>query len=255
MNSTNSIILKCLFGKPIIIGENAICAIYPPTLGDIASISQETFASYYSILTQGKPTDIKDEEAKELFKTITDYQYFIFIAQDKEILKLIKEAFYFFTKEEIFISSEPLGIFVGPLSEERKMTENDFYEMRQVILRSCYIDVGLDDIIIKETDSDRVKALKQKMLEGRKKVKQAKLKKQGESESDIDLSDLIASLAVGLGLRVTDLQDMTYYAFHDQLKRMGWREQFDINIRSALAGAKKKGKDTPYWIRSYSSTN
>lgn len=135
------------------------------------------------------------------------------------------------------------------------MTEEDFNEMRQVILRACYIDTDLDDIVIRNSDSDRVKALKQKMLEGRKKVKQAKAKKQGEEDSDIDLSDLIASLAVGLGLRVTDLQDMTYYAFHDQLKRMGWREQFDINIRSALAGAKKKGKDTKYWIRSCSSTN
>ena len=42
---------------------------------------------------------------------------------------------------------------------------------------------------------------------------------------------------------------LSYYAFQDQLKRMGWHEEFNINTRAAMAGA-KIGKDKlSHWIK------
>ena len=35
---------------------------------------------------------------------------------------------------------------------------------------------------------------------------------------------------------MSNIWDITYYAFHDQLKRMGWRDQFNINNQAAMAG-------------------
>ena len=49
--------------------------------------------------------------------------------------------------------------------------------------------------------------------------------------------------------------NITYYAFHDQLKRMGWRDQFNINNQMALAGAKVDKEKMKHWIKSISSEN
>jgi len=39
------------------------------------------------------------------------------------------------------------------------------------------------------------------------------------------LSDLIGSITINdCGLNIHNIWDITYYAFHDQLKRMGWRD-------------------------------
>ena len=88
----------------------------------------------------------------------------------------------------------------------------------------------------------------------REKVARAKAKQRKQSGSDIQFSDLVGSVAAGnCGLNIKTIWDITYYAFHDQLKRMGWREQFDINNRAAMAGAKLKKSQLKHWIKSIAS--
>jgi hypothetical protein len=92
------------------------------------------------------------------------------------------------------------------------------------------------------------------MLKGRQDRAKAKEKqKQKEGESSLELSDLIASLAIGgSGYNMLNVWDLTYYAFQDQLKRMSWREEFDINTRASLAGAKLDKNKLSHWIKSMS---
>jgi hypothetical protein len=105
-----------------------------------------------------------------------------------------------------------------------------------------------------ETDSPRVRALKEKMLEGRRKREELKRKsKKNSSEKSLELSDLIASLTIGSNsYNMTNVWDLTYYAFQDQLKRMSWREEFDINTRASLAGAKLDKNKLSHWIKTMS---
>ena len=64
----------------------------------------------------------------------------------------------------------------------------------------------------------------------------------------------ITCVAVGnCDLNIENIWNITYYAFHDQLKRMGWRDQFNINNRAALAGAKLKKSQLKHWIKSIAS--
>ena len=90
------------------------------------------------------------------------------------------------------------------------------------------------------------------MLKGRRDREEAKRKaKKKNGETDIELSDLIASLAIGNnGYNMLNVWDLTYYAFQDQLKRMSWREEFDINTRASLAGAKIDKNKLSHWIKS-----
>jgi len=64
-----------------------------------------------------------------------------------------------------------------------------------------------------------------KMRENREKVRRAKAKQNSKDGSDLKMSDLIGSMTLNnCGLNMINIWDITYYAFHDQLKRMGWRD-------------------------------
>jgi hypothetical protein len=63
------------------------------------------------------------------------------------------------------------------------------------------------------------------MRANREKVRKAKAKKAAQEKSDMKMSDLIGSMTLNdCGLNMTNIWDITYYAFHDQLKLMGWRD-------------------------------
>ena len=119
-----------------------------------------------------------------------------------------------------------------------------------------FIDVDVDDIVINADDDPAVKRLKMQMRENREKVKLAKAKQAArEKRNDLQFSDLLASVTInGCGLNMENIWNVTYYAFHDQLKRMGWRDQFEINSRAALAGAKLKKDQLKHWMRSIANS-
>lgn len=255
MNLTDSFILKCQAGVPVFLED--ICAIYPATLREIANTGYDNFLQYIQILTMEKPVlnDGEKNELSALLENLTDYQYFlVMMNMDKELLQKAKEAFRFFIHESVSFSLEPAQIVVGPLEEKHLLTEEMFYEFRRILKRMYFLEQEVEEIIIYENDSPAVKKLKQQMKINREKVARAKAKQKKQSGSDIQFSDLVGSVAAGnCGLNIKTIWDITYYAFHDQLKRMGWREQFDINNRAAMAGAKLKKSQLKHWIKSIAS--
>ena len=89
------------------------------------------------------------------------------------------------------------------------------------------------------------------MRENREKVRRAKAKQAQREKTDLKLSDLIGSMAINnCNLNMENIYHITYYAFHDQLKRMGWRDQFNINNQAAMAGAKLNKSQLKHWMRS-----
>jgi hypothetical protein len=54
------------------------------------------------------------------------------------------------------------------------------------------------------------------MRANREKVRRAKAKKAQQEGSDMKMSDLIGSITINdCGLNISDIWDITYYAFHD----------------------------------------
>ena len=89
------------------------------------------------------------------------------------------------------------------------------------------------------------------MKQNRQKVRKAKAKAAAQKGMDLHFSDLIGSLTINhCNINAVNVFDMTYYMFHDQLKRMGWRDEYDINSRAAMAGAKLNKSQLKYWMRS-----
>ena len=254
MTLTDDFTLKCMKGSPVFLDD--ICAIYPRKLGDIVDIGYSTFLKYINLFNMEKPSlqEVKDNELSALLNKLDDFQYFLFMVNiDSESNQLAKNAFHFFTHEQVIFSLEQEEIIIGPPQERHLMVAEDFYNFRRILRRMYFLDVSKDVIVIEEDVDPSVRAIKKKLLERRKKLKKAKTK---DNDSNVEFSDLIGSLTLNnCGLNMENIWNITYYAFHDQLKRMGWRDQFNINNQMALAGAKVDKEKLKHWIKSISSEN
>ena len=256
MNLTDNEVLKFQRGGPVFIED--ICAVYSATLGEIVDIGYDKFQQYLSILTSTKPTEVKnDNELTSLLQSITDFQYLLLLASmDVQVNALMKQAFRFFTHSQATIMLDPPQILLGPLNEQHILDEQHFYDFQRLLKRMYFLEQEGEEIIISEDDDPITKKIKMKMRENREKVRKAKAAKAAREKSDLKMSDLIGSMTINdCGLNMVNIWDITYYAFHDQLKRMGWRDQFNINQKAALAGAKINKSQLKHWMRSIASTD
>lgn len=256
MNLTDTEILKFLKGSPVFLDD--ICAIYPAKIGEIVDLGYDTFQTYLSVINTEKP-DIKenDSELKKFLDPLSDFQYLLAMTEiSLEINQTLKDAFFFFTHENVFFSLNPAQIIIGPVEEKHLLTEEKFYEFRSIIRKMYFMDQEGDEIIINESDSPATKRLKKQMRANRRKLKKAKAKRAAQEGSDVKFSDLIASISINnCNLNIENIWNITYYAFFDQLRRSGWRDQFNINTEAALAGAKIKKNQLKHWIRSMSNSD
>ena len=252
MNLTDTETLKFLKGSPVFIED--ICAVFPATLGQIVDEGYDNFQKYLSVLNATKPTTKldSDKELQELMSQLTDFQYVLLISStDPEIHRLMKRGFKFFTHEDVIFSLDPAQIVIGPPEEKHLMTEDKFYDFQHLLRRMYFLETAEDEIIIYEDDPPITKKLKMQQRERREKLRRAKAKEARKNGTNMEFSDLIASLPLNnCGLNILNIWDISYYAFQDQLKRMGWRDQFNINQRAALAGAKIEKSQLKHWMRS-----
>lgn len=256
MNLTDSDTLKFLRGSPVLLDD--ICAIYPATLGEIVDLGYDTFQVYLSVITATKPIiKDKDKEIKALLDQLTDFQYTLMLtAIDQEANETLKNAFRFFCKEEATFSLEPAQILIGPLDEKHILNEEKFYDLQRIIRRMYFLEQEGEEIIISDSDSVAIRNLKLQMRANREKVRLAKAKQARQEGTDLKFSDLIGSITINnCGLNMENIWNITYYAFHDQLKRMGWRDQYDINNKAALAGAKINKSQLKHWMRSIANSD
>lgn len=257
MNLTDDEVLKFQRGTPIFIDD--ICAVYPATMGEIIDEGYSNFQKYLSVLISEKPVlnDKEDNELKQLIQSLTDFQYLLMMATlDQDVNKTVKDAFRFFTHENIVFSLNPAQIIIGPIEEKHLLTEEKFYDLQRLLKRMYFIEQEGEEIIINPNDPPQVRRLKEQMRANREKVRRAKAKQAAQEGSDLKFSDLIGSICIdNCGLNMENIWNITYYAFHDQLKRMGWRDQFNINNQAALAGAKLKKSQLKHWMRSIASSD
>jgi len=175
---------------------------------------------------------------------------------DAETNTTLKAAFQLFTHEDVDFSMEPAQIILGSDEEKHLLTEENFHDFQRLLRKMYFIGVDEEEIIINKDDNPATRRIKMQMRANREKVRKANAKKRTQEKSDLQFSDLLGSITINnCGLNMANIWDITYYAFHDQLKRMGWRDQFNINNRAALAGAKLKKSQLKHWMRSIASSD
>lgn len=251
MNLTESDKLKLLYGKPLMYKD--ICLIHSPLMDKVASIGLDNFYQYISLLLTSKPP-AEDRESKKVLDKLSDFEYLLLITQiEPERKQLLLRALELFTQDRGTILLNNSAIVLGDPSEKRILDKDNFYEFQSYIGAVCAMeDYTADRIEFKDSDSPDARRIKINLIEGRKKREIAKQKQsKNKKDSKVQITDLIASIPIGTNgsYRLVDTQYMTYYAFQDQLKRMGWYEEFNINSQAAMAGAKISKEKLSHWIK------
>lgn len=257
MSLTDDDILKFQKGSPVLLDD--ICAVYSATLGEIVDLGYSKFQMYLGTITAVKPQPKPGDNSQiiKILKDLSDFQYILTMtAIDKQSNQVLKQAFQFFTHQNVNFSLDPAQIIIGPIEEKHILNEEKFYELQHIIRRAYFLEVEGEDIIINPKDPPQVRELKAQMLRNREKVRKAKAKQASREKNDLQFSDLLGSITINnCGLNMENIWNITYYAFHDQLKRMGWRDQFEINNQAALAGAKLKKNQLKHWMRSIANSD
>lgn len=250
MNLTDDEVLKFQKGTPVFLDD--ICAVYSATLGEIIDLGYSKFQEYLSIITATKPMVHNDKQLEQALNKLSDFEYILMMVHmDMKTNQIMKEAFNFFTHEQASFSLDPAQIIIGPLQEKHILNEEKFYQLQSLIKRAYFLEVEGEEIIINKNDPLPLKRLKMQMRENREKVRRAKAKEAAKKGTDLHFSDLIGSFTLNnCNVNGVNIYNMTYYMFHDQLKRMGWRDEYDINSRAAMAGAKMNKSQLKYWMRS-----
>lgn len=160
MNLTDDDILKFQKGTPVFLED--ICAVYPVTIGEIVDLGYSKFEQYLSILIAEKPIAPKEDlELKQLLESLTDFQYLLMmVSLDIHANSLLKEAFRFFTHEEVNFSVDPAQIVIGPIEEKHLLTEEKFYDLQRLLKRMYFIEQEGEEIIIYPDDDPATKRLK-----------------------------------------------------------------------------------------------
>lgn len=239
MSSTNIDELQLFSGKALMLKD--ICLVYPPTQGDIADIGLHNFYNYIGILTIDKSELFENKEQGN------EILYLIATAQlNEDFLRVVKDAFRFFVKEEIILLPDIAGIQFGDIAEKRILLKEDFALFQEYIKSVCGLTIGES---VTQSDNEHVQRIKEKIKKGQALVAEIKNKK-GKNEDQLELVDLVSSyLAKATEVNISTIWTMPYYMFQIQFRRMQMIEEYEINLKASLAGAKIPKEKMKHWIR------
>lgn len=205
--------------------------VYSPVLRDIFDVGEFEY-SFYLQLCVLENLNIKVDSQNK-------YDVLINI-HDKDFINMHLEALKFFTRHE-FIKMELQGeiVFVSDEIILSRYNYNTFIDC--IKLANCITETK---VIKRNLELDR------KIAEAKAKVKKALNKDSLNDDEDITLKDLISVLASKhYNLNIMNVWNLNIYQFNDQFKRMQLIENYDIGIRSLLAGAKKEDVKLEHYIK------
>lgn len=208
-----------LFGKPI---ECETFLIYPLTINEILDFDIAAYNNILSILSLDK------KEIEDLY-SIFDVDVFelviISFYSDSNFKDRLLRFFSLVLREDIYFHSDNYFI-----SESSKIiNEESFYKIANIILiQNCI-----------KRKKYQIKSKREKeYLELVRKAKE-KYKNVLDSESDDFTLDIISSVcAKHPSINFFNVGELTFYQLIDQFNRLNYIDEYFINIKSLLAGAK-----------------
>ena len=190
--------------------------------------------------------EIIDEEINN-FEVVCQFCFHnIDIGEGNNFKELFLEAMKLFLRNEVnFIADEQfIGFIVGDVENYNIITYTNYDQIIEVIKQqNCLVKN-------EEDDCNPADEKARELLEKRKKARQLLARaKNNDDDTPLTLADLVSILiANGNGVTPFNVWDMNFYLFNNQFSRMKMLEEFNINIRSLLAGADPKNIDMQHWM-------
>ena len=229
--------LALMTGADIPIPECQV-TIHQPSIKEISFIGEDVFFKAVQCICLHKSMFVQD---KDVLEDINNFQIFMTIMQEKETLdkkEAVKQLFLItFPKYNVMISPRSLIFRSIDNNETFTVDENNLDFLQDVMrLVFCSKEGPMDQQAFNPANA-KAKEIAEKLMRGRQRVAELN----GSANSSI-FSQYLSSLSIGIHISILELENYTMFQLFDSLERYSLYTNWDIDIRSRLAGAKPEGK-------------
>lgn len=218
--------------------------IHQPTIKEISLIGEQDFFIGIQLLCIKKQMYIQDES---LLNSTNNFQIFMAIMNEKQTAEkktvvqqvltlLFPQSNVIFTPRSIVLNS-PQGIVT--------IDEGNFEILQQLLNEQfCLKGSGQEQF---NPEGQKAKEIAQKLMRARQRVAEQKM--QGEGGSGSMFSQYLSVLTIAIGsMSLIDLSNLTMYQIYDLIERYTLYLNWDLDIRSRLAGG-KPDKPAENWMK------
>ena len=218
--------------------------IHQPTIKEISLIGEQDFFIGIQLLCIKKQMYIQDEN---LLNSTNNFQIFMAIMNEKQTAEkktavqqvltlLFPQSNVIFTPRSIVLNS-PQGIVT--------IDEGNFEILQQLLNEQfCLKGSGQEQF---NPEGQKAKEIAQKLMRARQRVAEQKM--QGEGGSGSMFSQYLSVLTIAIdSMSLTDLSNLTMYQIYDLIERYTLYLNWDLDIRSRLAGG-KPDKPAENWMK------
>ena len=218
--------------------------IHQPRIKEIALIGEQDFFSGVQCLCLNKSMFVKDES---LLRDTNNFQIFMTIMSEKEAadkkIAVQQVCTLMFPKYKVIFT--PRSILFSGEGQTCQIDENNFENLQEAISNICCLKTGPMDQTTFNPANAKAREIAEKLMRGRQRVAAEK----GQSNISI-FSQYLSILTVGLhSMSLQDMMDLTMYQLYDLIERYTLFINWDMDIRSRLAGGKPEGQPEN-WMKS-----
>ena len=217
--------------------------LHQPTIKEIAYLGESNFFTGVQCLCLQKNMVIQDES---LLLTTTNFQIFMTIMQERQtadkkedVLSVLR---LLFPNYKVFLT--PRSIMFNSADGNFMVDEGNFENLQQML--SEVFCLQNSDQAAFNPGNKKAKEIADKLMRARQKVAQLKAADGGGGSA---LAQYISTLTVGLeSMSLHDCLDLTIYQMQDLMERYSLYINWDIDLKSRLAGG-KPDKPVDNWMK------
>lgn len=232
--------LALMCGADIPIPECQL-VIHQPTLKEIALIGESEFFVGVQTLCINKNMI---NQGETLLEDTNNFQIFMMIMQEKETAdkkEAVKQLFsLIFPKQQLLIT--PRSIILRDSDVSITIDEKNFEALQKIANEIFCINTGPMETRTFNPQGKKAKEIADKLMRARQRVAEQK------AEGSI-FSQYISTLTVGLNsMSIFDCENLTMYQLFDLVERYMLYVNWDLDIRSRLAGS-SSDKQPDNWMK------
>ena len=216
--------------------------IHQPRIKEISLLGEQEFFIGAQCLTLNKSMFVQD---KEVLENINNFQIFMMVMNEKEakdkrnatqqVLQLLLPSYkVLFTPRTLIFSQEGQNTIIDETN----------FEFFQEVLKLVFCDKNgpMDQQSFNPQDQ-KAREIAEKLMRGRARIAAEK----GGSNSSV-LIQYLSILTIGTSMQLQNLMDLTMFQLYDLIERYDLYINWDIDLRSRLAGG-KPDKHPDNWMK------
>lgn len=211
--------------------------IHQPTIKEISYIGEQEFFIGLQTLSINKNMLV---QGNSVLESTTNFQIFMTIMKEQETKDKKDAVINLF--QLVFPGSQviftPMSILLNKEGQQTLVDENNFDTLQEMIKQIFCVNSGPMDQATFNPADEKARQIAEKLMRGRQRVAEQK----GETNSSA-FGRYLSILTIGLNaMPLSEAMNLTIYQMYDLVERYTLYLNWDLDIRTRLAGGKPDSK-------------